>query len=92
MRVATSQLVGVAAALGAEVLKASGNAAAQPLAEALAKVALPAGVNPKWIQECAKDLSKAENKGKSVVLAGHRQPLAVSLQADLMLLTSRGLM
>jgi MoCo/4Fe-4S cofactor protein with predicted Tat translocation signal len=82
LRVATSQVAAVAAALGAEVIKASGNSAAQPLADALAKIALPAGVNPKWVQECAKDLVKAENKGKAVVVAGHRQPLAVHVIAQ----------
>ncbi len=34
-----------------------------------------------WITKCAEDIQKPENKGKSVVLAGYRQPLAVHLLA-----------
>lgn len=37
------------------------------------------GVDPKWISECARDL--AAHKGKSLVVAGHRQPLAVHVLA-----------
>src|SRR6202012_279835 len=36
--------------------------------------------NDKWITECAKDL--LANRGQSLVLAGHRQPLAVHLLAN----------
>ena len=42
----------------------------------------PAGVDPKWISECAKDL--AAHKGESLVVAGCRQPLAVHLLAHAM--------
>jgi MoCo/4Fe-4S cofactor protein with predicted Tat translocation signal len=42
-------------------------------------VSAPAGVDPKWISECAKDLMA--NKGQSLVVVGHRQPLAVHLLA-----------
>src|SRR5205085_4490162 len=52
------------------------------IAEALAAAvngggssAVPAGVDPKWISECAKDL--VANKGQSLVVAGINQPLAV---------------
>ena len=38
------------------------------------------GGNEKWIVECAKDL--LANQGKCLVMAGHRQPLAVHLLAD----------
>lgn len=38
-----------------------------------------AGVDPKWIDECARDL--AAHKGESLVVAGHRQPLEVHLLA-----------
>ncbi len=62
-------------------LRIPANAVAQ-VAEALAAAvtggsasAVPAGVDPKWISECAKDL--AANKGKSLVVAGIGQPLAV---------------
>ena len=77
LRVPSSAVPAVAAALAVEVIKASGTTPAPGWVESLNKIALPAGVNPKWIQECAKDLVKAENKGKAVVVAGHRQPLAV---------------
>ncbi|MEY2465480.1 MAG: hypothetical protein QOD03_1, partial [Verrucomicrobiota bacterium] len=40
----------------------------------------PAGVDAKWISECAKDL--VANKGASLVVAGYRQPLAVHLLAN----------
>ncbi len=81
LRVPVSAVAAVAAALGAEVLKAAGDAGTRGLADALSKVALPAGVDAKWIQECAKDLSKAENRGKVAVVAGHRQPAAVHVIA-----------
>jgi len=42
--------------------------------------AVPAGVDAKWISECAKDL--LANKGESLVVAGHRQPFAVHLLAQ----------
>jgi len=45
----------------------------------LESIGKPAGVDPKWISECAKDL--ASQKGESLVIAGHRQPLAVHLLA-----------
>src|SRR5262249_46559563 len=35
-----------------------------------------------WVAKCAEDLLKPENRGKSLVLAGHRQPLAVHLAAQ----------
>lgn len=40
---------------------------------------LPAGVDAKWISECARDLKA--NAGKALVVAGYRQPLAVHLLA-----------
>ena len=76
LRVPASRVIQVAAALAAEVLgKAGGPGAA--LASQAAALGLPAGVDPKWIQECAKDL--LAHKGHAVVLAGHGQPLAVHL-------------
>ncbi len=66
-------------------LRVPANAVAQ-IAEALAAAvkggsvsALPAGIDPKWVTECAKDL--AANKGQSLVVAGYGQPLAVHLLA-----------
>jgi molybdopterin-containing oxidoreductase family iron-sulfur binding subunit len=40
---------------------------------------VPAGVDPKWIWECAKDL--LANRGKVLVVAGQRQPMEVHLLA-----------
>ncbi len=39
----------------------------------------PAGVDPKWITACADDLKA--HRGRSLVMAGHRQPRAVHLLA-----------
>jgi len=61
-------------------LRIPANAIAQ-IAEALAaavaggNLASPAGVDPKWISECAKDL--VANKGQSLVVAGINQPAVV---------------
>jgi MoCo/4Fe-4S cofactor protein with predicted Tat translocation signal len=67
LRIPSSAVAQIAEALAAAV-NGGGNAA------------VPAGVDPKWISECAKDL--VANKGKSLVVAGHRQPLAVHLLAN----------
>jgi len=65
LRVGSSAVAQIAGALSAAVSGGS--------------VSAPAGVDPKWISECAKDL--AANKGQSLVVAGHRQPLEVHLLA-----------
>ncbi len=54
---------------------------AEALAAAVSggSAAAPAGVDPNWISECAKDL--VAHRGKSLVVAGHRQPMAVHLLA-----------
>ncbi len=72
LRLPSSAVVQVAGALAAEILKQS------PLS-GLENLGTAAGVDPKWITECAQDL--LQNKGKSLVVAGHRQPLAVHLLA-----------
>jgi MoCo/4Fe-4S cofactor protein with predicted Tat translocation signal len=72
LRLTSSAVVQLAGALATEILKQGGVAGL----EALGK---PAGVDPKWITECAKDL--VQNAGKSLVVAGHRQPPAVHLLA-----------
>jgi molybdopterin-containing oxidoreductase family iron-sulfur binding subunit len=76
LRVAPSQVVSVARALAAEVLARIG-AGTPDLLAALRVNVLPSGVNPVWLRECAADL--AANPGRSVVLAGVGQPLAVHL-------------
>ncbi len=73
LRVASSQTLLVAAALAREILPDGG------VKSALAALPAPAGVEAKWITECAADLMS--QKGRAVVLAGIRQPLAVQLIA-----------
>ncbi len=69
LRIASSTVVQVAAALAAQTGVANpGN------------IGQPAGVDPKWIAECAKDLQA--NRGQSLVVAGYRQPMAVHLLAN----------
>jgi molybdopterin-containing oxidoreductase family iron-sulfur binding subunit len=70
LRLASSAVVQVVAALGREILK-EGAGWTDP--------GLPSGVDRKWISECAKDL--LEHRGRSLVVAGHRQPMAVHLLA-----------
>ncbi len=67
LRLPASVVVEVAAAIAAELGVNVGN------------VAKPAGVDAKWISECAKDLKASA--GKALVVAGYRQPLAVHLLA-----------
>src|SRR6185503_1965852 len=77
LRVPTSQVVAVAAAIAAKI--APQNAQITALA---ARLPLPQSVDAKWIDECASDVKA--NAGASVVLAGHRQPLAVHVIASLL--------
>ena len=78
LRVAPSSVIQIAAAIAVEVLGQTGGGG--QLQEALGKLGLPAGVKPEWIKECAKDL--VAHKGKSLVLAGYTQPLAVHVIAQ----------
>ena len=71
-RLCSSAVLQVAAALAAQILKPGGVAGLESLGQ-------PAGVDPKWISACAKDL--LAHAGKSLVVAGYRQPLAVHLLA-----------
>lgn len=72
LRLSSSAVVRLAGALAAEV-------AAPGSIAGLEKLTAPAGVDPKWVHECAQDL--LAHKGQSLVVAGHRQPLAVHLLA-----------
>ena len=69
LRVPADAVSQIIAALALEILPREGGFAST----------LPASVNPKWISECAKDL--LAHKGESLVVAGHRQPLAVHVLA-----------
>ena len=66
LRVAASLIPQVAAAFYSGVT-------GQPLA-------IPGGVDAKWITECAKDL--IANRGNALVVAGQRQPMEVHLLAN----------
>jgi MoCo/4Fe-4S cofactor protein with predicted Tat translocation signal len=67
LRLPSSAVIQVAAAIAAE------------LGAKVGSVSKPAGEHAKWSSECAKDLKA--NAGKSLVVAGHRQPQAVHLIA-----------
>jgi MoCo/4Fe-4S cofactor protein with predicted Tat translocation signal len=75
LRLASSAVIQVAGALAAELAK---QAPGLPNAQSISQ--LPAGVDAKWITECAKDL--LAHRGKSLVVAGYRQPLAAHLLAN----------
>ena len=66
LRVAASLVGSIAAAIFAAVSGTS--------------ISIPAGVDAKWISECAKDL--VANRGYVLVVAGQRQPLEVHLFAN----------
>ncbi len=73
LRTPSSAVVQVAAALAGEILPAGTVAG-------LERVGRPAGIDHKWIKECANDLKAS--RGQSLVVAGYRQPLAVHLLAN----------
>ena len=72
LRLASSAVIQVAGALAAEILKDAG-------INGLGRLGLAPGVEPTWCSACAQDL--LANRGRSLVIAGHRQPLAVHLLA-----------
>jgi molybdopterin-containing oxidoreductase family iron-sulfur binding subunit len=67
LRLPASAVIQVAGAIAAEC------------GVSLSGLSAPAGVDAKWISECAKDL--VANRGAALVVAGHGQPLAVHLIA-----------
>jgi MoCo/4Fe-4S cofactor protein with predicted Tat translocation signal len=77
LRLAPSALLPLAAALAAEITRQ-----ARVNIPGLDKIPKPAGVDAKWISECATDLF--QNRGRSLVVAGYRQPMAVHLLAHAM--------
>lgn len=74
LRVSSNMIAQVAAAIAA----ATGVSGLGGLANAGAG----GGFDPKWAQECGADL--VAHKGRSLVVAGHRQPMAVHLLAHAM--------
>jgi molybdopterin-containing oxidoreductase family iron-sulfur binding subunit len=77
LRVPTSQVLAIAAAIAAKLAPQNGQITA--LAQ---KLPLPSSVKLAWIEECASDLKA--NQGASLILAGYRQPLAVHVIASLL--------
>src|SRR5882724_1569795 len=66
LRIPSSSVAHLTGALAAQILK-DGGAGLESLGQ-------PAGVDSKWINECAKDL--LAHRGEALVVAGYRQPLA----------------
>jgi MoCo/4Fe-4S cofactor protein with predicted Tat translocation signal len=81
-RLPAAQIGTAAAHLAAEVLSQSSPAEGRPLVDLLKRLPFPAGMKPECVKECARDL--LAHRGASLVLAGHRQPLAVHLLAHAM--------
>jgi len=75
LRLAPSAVAAVAARLALEIVQSDLGDSVKTLAASSSISA-----NEKWIVECAKDL--LANRGQSLVLAGHRQPLAVHLMVN----------
>jgi molybdopterin-containing oxidoreductase family iron-sulfur binding subunit len=78
LRLAPSAVPAAAARLLVEVVRLAG--LQSQLTGAVDSLAASFKGNDKWITECAADL--VANKGRSLVLAGHRQSLAVHLIAN----------
>ena len=72
MRVPSIRVLSVLAAIGAQI--------SPEFAKLVEAFPLPAGVSPDWIKVCAKDLQ--DHPKESLLLAGHRQPLAVHLMVN----------
>jgi len=68
LRAPASQVGEIAAAIATQILNRPAT--------------IPAGVDPKWISECARDL--AAHRGNVLVVAGQRQPIEVHLLARAM--------
>ncbi len=78
LRVRPTDVVRVAAQVGAAVLSMAG--VTGELLPALQKLAAGSPAPAGWADECAKDLLSA--KGASVVMAGYAQPMAVHVMAQ----------
>jgi molybdopterin-containing oxidoreductase family iron-sulfur binding subunit len=65
-------------------LRLASSAIPQKAAELASAVLNNQPSQDKWIQECANDLKDPSRAGKVLVVAGHRQPLAVHLLAHAM--------
>jgi MoCo/4Fe-4S cofactor protein with predicted Tat translocation signal len=76
-RLTAGKVWAAAAQLAIEVLSQTPAAEGRPLADGLKAAALPAVLKPEWVKACAADL--IAHRGASLLLAGHRQSLAVHL-------------
>jgi len=81
LRVAPSAVLNVAAQLAAKVL---GRGQTASLVSSLGSLTGAKVADEKWISECANDLLDEHHHGNVLVVAGHRQPLAVHLLAHAM--------
>lgn len=82
LRVPASQVLKVAALLGAKIGELTGDEGLKSAAAKLTGKFRAEVFDAAWFDEAAADL--VASKGKSVILAGSRQPLAVQLLAGLM--------
>ncbi len=82
LRIPTSTVAKVGARVAIEVLKLANFPAPAELNSALQRLAANAPVAEKWAVECAKDL--VAQRGKALVVAGYRQPVAAHLVAAVM--------
>lgn len=76
LRLAPSQMIGLAAHLAQSVLAQNGSSE-KALLNRLGDLASSYTGDPAWTEVCARDL--LDNKGASLVMAGERQPMAVHL-------------
>ncbi len=84
LRTPASRVAAVTARMAVEILKLTPPAGVDvaALTQRFAAAADAAEGDAKWIAACARDL--VEHKGRAVVLAGHRQPIAVQWLAHAM--------
>ncbi|MSU19839.1 MAG: 4Fe-4S dicluster domain-containing protein [Pedosphaera sp.] len=82
LRISTSSVVKIGARVAIEVLKQTNFPATPELNAALQQLANGAPDAEKWAVECAKDL--VAQRGKALVVAGYRQPVAAHLVAAVM--------
>jgi MoCo/4Fe-4S cofactor protein with predicted Tat translocation signal len=87
LRVRPTDVVRVAAQVGAAVLELLGQSG--ELATAMKALAAGTPANPQWVAACAKDL--VGHKGAAVVLAGYGQPPVVHLIAQVLNVALQGI-
>ena len=75
VRVPASQIFKFAVLIGKEIARLGKDATLAAMVDNISVPTEPGQFDPRWIQECAKDLVASE--GKAIVLAGGRQPVAV---------------